>query len=151
MNKNDFIIRVYGICINNNNQVLLTDEIFKGIFITKFPGGGLEKGEGTLECLKREFIEELKLEIDVLDHIYTTDFFQKSAFDPSQQIISIYYQIDTNKELLMQSVHDANLNTKNQIHFKWAELAKLKKDDLTFPIDKKVAEIITKKQLQGDV
>lgn len=151
MNKNDFIIRVYGVYLNNNNQVLLTDEIYKGKSITKFPGGGLNKGEGTIECLKREFMEELNLEINVPEHFYTTDFYQESAFDSSQQVISIYYSIDVSLNTLVERMDKANTSTENHIHFKWVALNQLKPEDLTFPIDKKVAGILIKMQLQGDV
>src|SRR5829696_4532291 len=86
-----FNLRVYGVLINEKKQVLVSDELIRGAAITKFPGGGLEFGEGTRDCLKREFQEEMALEVEVRDHIYTTDFFQLSAFNPSHQIISIYY------------------------------------------------------------
>jgi 8-oxo-dGTP diphosphatase len=86
-----FSIRVYGILIGENKQVLVSDEIIRGDYYTKFPGGGLEFGEGTRDCLKREFKEEMDLEVRVGDHIYTTDYFQISAFNPAHQIISIYY------------------------------------------------------------
>lgn len=86
-----FNVRVYGILINDHNQVLVSDEYIRGDYITKFPGGGLEFGEGTRDCLKREFMEEMSLDVRVGDHLYTTDFFQMSAFNPAHQIISIYY------------------------------------------------------------
>ena len=86
-----FNIRVYGILINENKQVLVSDEYIRGMYITKFPGGGLEFGEGTRDCLQREFMEEMNLKVEVTEHIYTTDFYQKSAFNPAHQIISIYY------------------------------------------------------------
>ena len=85
-----FNVRVYGILIDKGN-VLVSDEYIKGKYITKFPGGGLEFGEGTRDCLKREFKEEMNLEVKIEDHIYTTDYFQMSAFNPEHQIISIYY------------------------------------------------------------
>lgn len=84
-------VRVYGILIGENKQVLVSDEYIRGGLYTKFPGGGLEFGEGTRDCLKREFKEEMDLDIQVGDHIYTTDYFQISAFNPAHQIISIYY------------------------------------------------------------
>ncbi len=77
-----FNVRVYGILVNDKNQILLSDEIIRGNFYTKFPGGGLEIGEGTRECLKREFKEEMNLEVEVEKHFYTTDFYQQSAFQP---------------------------------------------------------------------
>jgi len=86
-----FNIRVYGILVNDQQQVLVSDEFIRGGYYTKFPGGGLEFGEGTRDCLKREFKEEMNLEVRVADHIYTTDFFQMSAFNPAHKIISIYY------------------------------------------------------------
>src|SRR5688572_29315638 len=88
-----FNVRVYGILINNE-AVLITDEIHANKIITKFPGGGLQFGEGTHDCLKREFMEELAIEIEVQNHFYTVDFFQPSAFDASQQVISIYYFVE---------------------------------------------------------
>lgn len=86
-----FTIRVYGILINDNRQVLVSDEHIRGHYYTKFPGGGLELGEGTRDCLKREFMEEMNLQVEVGDHLYTTDYFQMSAFNPADQIIAIYY------------------------------------------------------------
>lgn len=88
-----FNVRVYGIMINEKKQVLVTDEYIKGNYFTKFPGGGLEFGEGTLECIVREWREELNQDVAVVEHLYTTDFFQISAFDNETQIISIYYLV----------------------------------------------------------
>jgi ADP-ribose pyrophosphatase YjhB (NUDIX family) len=90
-NSNMFNVRVYGILLGDNKKVLVSDELIRGEHYTKFPGGGLEFGEGTRDCLKREFKEEMDLDVKIGDHLYTTDFFQMSAFNPEHQIISIYY------------------------------------------------------------
>ena len=89
-----FNVRVYGILMDEHHRVLVSDEFIRGDYITKFPGGGLEFGEGTRDCLKREFKEEMNLDVQVTDHLYTTDFFQMSAFNPEHQIISIYYHVE---------------------------------------------------------
>src|SRR3981189_2606911 len=94
-----FTIRVYGILLNKNKQVLVSDEHIRGKQYTKFPGGGLEFGEGTRDCLKREFMEEMNLDVRVTDHLYTTDFFQMSSFNPYHQIISIYYRVEALEEI----------------------------------------------------
>jgi 8-oxo-dGTP diphosphatase len=86
-----FNVRVYGLLINEQRQVLVSDEFIRGNYYTKFPGGGLEFGEGTRDCLKREFMEEMGLNVEIGEHLYTTDFFQMSAFNPEHQIVSIYY------------------------------------------------------------
>ena len=36
-----FNVRVYGIMINDKNQVLVSDEYIRGKFYTKFPGRGV--------------------------------------------------------------------------------------------------------------
>ncbi len=87
-----FNVRVYGILVNERGEVLISDERTENVSFTKFPGGGLEYGEGLLDALKREYQEETGMEIEVLRHIYTTDFWEKSSFNESQ-IISIYYQV----------------------------------------------------------
>ena len=63
MGKYPFIIRVYGIYIDPDKGILVSDELVNGKYITKFPGGGLEFGEGTIDCLKREMVEETGQEL----------------------------------------------------------------------------------------
>ena len=121
-----FNIRVYGIWIREG-ELLVNEEIIKGRTIIKFPGGGLDWGEGTIDCLKREWMEELNLEVEVLSHFYTTDFFQASAFDDSQ-VISIYYLISA----------DANLpiaNTMENERTYWMPVSHITADTFTLPID----------------
>lgn len=144
-----FNIRVYGILIDEN-QVLVTDEFRMGQEMTKFPGGGLEFGEGTIDCIKREAIEEFGQEIDVLDHLYTTDIYQPSAFNEKHQLISIYYLIKPMQPFAVSVVNE-KYNFAERIEgaqtFRWIALSDLTPDDMTFPIDKKVVEII--KNLQN--
>ncbi|RYG26690.1 MAG: NUDIX domain-containing protein [Chitinophagaceae bacterium] len=94
-----FNIRVYGILINENREVLVSDELVRDMKLTKYCGGGLEFGEGTIDCLKREFIEEMNLRIEVIEHLYTTDFFQPSAFNSAHQVLSIYYRVRALEEI----------------------------------------------------
>jgi 8-oxo-dGTP diphosphatase len=132
-----FNIRVYGLLINNKNEILVSDEERFGVQFTKFPGGGLEWGEGTIDGLKREFLEELNINIEVNDLFYLTDFFQASAFHENDQIISIYYFVSTNEISKINS----NINLKFSLHkeeHRWININSIRQDDLTFPIDKVV-------------
>lgn len=141
-----FNVRVYGILIQNN-ALLVSDEYIKKNRITKFPGGGLEFGEGTLDCLVREFKEELDLEVEAGDHFYTTDFCVTSAFDTNSQVLSIYYFVIPKAELLFKTsktVHDHEHKEGSQ-SMRWIDLDKLKESDFTLIIDKKVAELLIKK------
>lgn len=147
-----FNLRVYGILINENKQVLVSDELIRGMYITKFPGGGLEFGEGTKDCLRREFLEEMNLKVDVVDHIYTTDFYQRSAFNPDHQIISIYYAVKALEEIkapLKYKPFDFDedqiklYEDKKEIEtFRFIDSNLFSAESLTLPIDKIVAEII---------
>jgi len=130
-----FNIRIYGICINERNEVLLSDESFRNLDFTKFPGGGLEFGEGTIDCLKREFLEEFNLEIEVGELFYLTDFFQVSAFSEKDQVISIYYRIRADLNSLDHLI--ANHSGEEKLH--WKKLSELNEDMLSLPIDKIVA------------
>lgn len=134
-----FNIRVYGIGIRNNDEVLLSDESISDFSFTKFPGGGLEWGEGTKDCLIREFREEFDLEIEVGELFYFTDFFQQSAFSEYDQVISVYYSIK-----LPASFNEHNVQGDKGETLRWKTIRELTSDDLTFPIDKKVAELLKK-------
>ena len=133
-------IRVYAIIINDKNQVLLSDELRFGRAFTKFPGGGLEWGEGTKDCLKRELKEELNLEVEIGDLFYVNDFAQLSAFKKNDQLFSFYYfvnQIDF--EVIKTTNHTLPLTEEGE-KFRWIDLKDLNSDSVTFPIDKIVAQ-----------
>lgn len=142
-----FNVRVYGILINEAGEVLVSDEYDYNFPHTKFPGGGLELGEGTRECLIREFMEECNLKVEVLEHIYTTDFYQKSAFNDSQ-IISIYYRVRSLEDYhfpVSDKVFDFVDESNGQQSLRWIALKEFSANSMTLPIDKVVADIIVQK------
>ncbi len=148
MGINHFNIRVYGILINEENQLLVTDELINGHKITKLPGGGLEFGEGTIDCIKREFIEETKNEIEVIEHFYTTDFFQKSAYNNTHQIMSIYYKVkpsSTFKIISTEKIFDFGDELNYIQTFRWVDIPKINENTFTLPIDKVIANMIISK------
>jgi 8-oxo-dGTP diphosphatase len=139
-----FNVRVYGILINDARQVLISDEQEYGMRFTKFPGGGLEPGEGLIDGLKREFVEECNLNVEVTSHFYTTDFYVKSAFNNSQ-VISVYY--------LVKNIDPINLDIKTVVFdfdaegdtlqaFRWVNISDMHLEDFIFPTDKRVAELL---------
>lgn len=150
-----FNIRVYGILINEQKEILVSDEFIRGNYYTKFPGGGLEYGEGTRDCLKREFLEEMNLNVEVEEHLYTTDFFQLSAFHPDHQIISIYYKVRPLEKIavrLSTSAFDfdehqmAVYNTHKETEsFRFIDWDQLTEDSVTLPIDKIVVRMVKEK------
>lgn len=148
-------LRVYGVLINDNKQVLVSDEYIRGSYYTKFPGGGLELGEGTRDCLKREFKEEMDLEVEVGEHLYTTDFYQVSAFNPAHQIISIYYLVEALEDIKVPlrtkefDFDEQQMEVYNRIKmtetFRFIDWQNFSEDKVTLPIDKIVASLVKEK------
>lgn len=145
----NFNVRVYGILVHEN-KLLVSDEYIKGMNITKLPGGGLEYGEGTIECVIREFKEELALDIEVVSHFYTTDFFVNSAFSRNNQVISIYYIVKPKIELsnttisfkVSQYPFDFSEKVEGAQSMRWLDLDKLSDNDFTFIIDKRIGDML---------
>jgi len=150
-----FNIRVYGVLINDQRQVLVSDEYIRGNYYTKFPGGGLELGEGTRDCLKREFKEEMNLDVEIGEHLYTTDFYQVSAFNPEHQIISIYYFVKALEEIKVPlrtkkfDFDEQQMEVYNKIRmtetFRFIDWDKFSAESVTLPIDKIVATLVKQK------
>lgn len=151
-NTTMFNLRVYGILTTEDKQVLVSDEFIRGNYYTKFPGGGLEFGEGTRDCLAREFMEEMSLKVRVGEHLYTTDFFQMSAFNPEHQIISIYYRVYPLEEIKVplrdqpfdfdeaqMAVYHSTSETET---FRLIPFEKFGDHAVTLPIDKVVAQLV---------
>ncbi|NBX11040.1 MAG: NUDIX domain-containing protein [Chitinophagaceae bacterium] len=150
-----FTIRVYGILKDEQNNVIVSDEKIRGSLFTKFPGGGLEFGEGTRDCLVREFKEEMNLSVQVNEHIYTTDYFQRSAFNPSHQIVSIYYSVIALEPILIPfekkpfefnqtelALYEQTQQTETFRRIAWDLFSP---NDLSLPIDKIVAQLLKEK------
>lgn len=149
-----FNVRVYGLLVNEAKQVLVSDEYIRGDYFTKFPGGGLEFGEGTRDCLVREFMEEMNLRVEVTAHLYTTDFFQMSAFSPGQQIIAIYYRVKALQPIAVPlrnkpfdfdagqlKIYGETGETETFRLINWEDFSG---EAVTLPIDKIVADLVKK-------
>lgn len=136
---NRFNVRVYFLLIDEKKGLLVSDEIIRGKHYTKLPGGGLEFGESTVEGAMRESVEELGQAIEVTEHFYTTDILVQSQFNPSDQVLAIYYKARLKEEQRFKSSEkrfDFKQLVDNEESFRWIALPDLNKDDFSFPSDK---------------
>ncbi len=143
-----FTIRAYNLIINQKNEILLSDEFFKENKIIKFPGGGVEFGEGIIDCLKREAIEEFGQEVEVLEHFYTTDFFQKAMFFDNLQVVNVYYFSKFTDEIkfrISQKKFDFPGTIEENQSFRFVNIDELSENDFTFAIEKKVVNLLKSK------
>nr|WP_294901145.1 NUDIX domain-containing protein [uncultured Pedobacter sp.] len=145
-----FNVRVYGLLIDDEKRILLSDEEEKGIRFIKFPGGGLEFGEGLTDALKREFLEECNLQIEIIRHFYTTDFFVVSAFGGGQ-LISVYYLVKALHPFgfkLVKNEYDfEGQEGHNKQCFRMVDISDLRENSVTFPVDKHVVKLLKEKFL----
>lgn len=136
-----FTLRVYGLLLHNGH-ILVSDELIKGQHITKFPGGGLEFGEGLKDCLVREIREEIGVEALDPVHFYTTDFFQQSAFHTTpMQVVSVYYTFrvaDAAAIPVITEPFNGINGPGDQEVFRWLRIEGGREEDLSLPIDRVV-------------
>ena len=138
-----FNIRVYGLLLHEG-RVLVSDEIIRGQRVTKFPGGGLELGEGPMDCLVREVQEEMGVDARELRHFYTTDFFQQSSYDESDQLISIYYLFSVNEvRALPYGTSPFGDGGSSAEWFRWLDLSMADEGTMSLPIDRLVLAMLT--------
>lgn len=146
----EITVRVYGLLINNQNEILISNEKIDDIPFTKFPGGGLQLGEGLADALKREFLEELDIEILPAGLFYVTDFFVENYFKPKQQVIAIYYFVkavspESVKEINLKQKELESLNKRNLISHKWVKQESVLPSLFSFPAEQKAAEHFQKR------
>lgn len=134
--KQEFTIRVYGLIVWKNSILLSTEQLGNAIF-TKFPGGGLIWGENTRQCLQREIMEELQIEVEIGRHIYTTDQLIINQFNPNQQVLGVYYQVLYNEaeKIKLNGFRDTETQI---IHRSWVALKDFV-NQLSFEMDKRAA------------
>jgi ADP-ribose pyrophosphatase YjhB (NUDIX family) len=139
MNKEikSFNLRVYALIIEQE-YILVSRELIMGKYLYKFPGGGLEYGEGLIEGLQRESMEEMNQNLKDIEHFYTTDFYQQSQFDSKDQLIAIYYKAKLTSKInnkLKVPIRDLPV-------FEWKKIIDFSEKDLHFPIDKYVFNLL---------
>lgn len=139
---NRFNVRVYGLLVHDG-KLLVAEETIYGKWVNKFPGGGLEFGEGIHNCLVREFLEETNLAITVGEHFYTNTFFQRSAFNPHDQLLSHYYWV-TCADISPLDTTQPSVNPENgeQIRWHWYAIKDIHPDMFALPVDRVVVEML---------
>lgn len=144
-----FNLRVYGLIINHQNELLIAEEFHYDTFMRKFPGGGLQFGEGPKDGLKRELKEELDIDIADMAHLHTTDMFVQSIFNENHQVIGIYFLVMPQFDLAKSYRNEYELPSKEgEERFRWMPLSQIHPADFTFPVDQQAVEVLIE-TLQG--
>ena len=132
-----FNLRVYALIIERDS-ILVSRELIGGKYHYKFPGGGLQYGEGLIEGLQRESMEEMNQNLKNIKHFYTTDFFQQSQFDSKDQLIAIYYKAKLSSKIN----NKLKVPIKDFPVFEWKKITDFSDKELHFPTDKFVFNLL---------
>lgn len=92
-----FNVRVYMVVTRTSErtgeqEVLVSYERLPMGGVMKFPGGGLEWGEGAKACIRREALEELGQAVQVGELLHVSEGAHVSSFDPSHQVVAVHYE-----------------------------------------------------------
>jgi len=137
-----FNLRVYALITNEAGEILVSDEMRHGRAFTKFPGGGLEWGEGLKAALERELMEELGLACRIGRLFYVNDFFQASAFRAEDQLMSFYFEVSTIDHANIPVTQHAYPLQEEGEKFRWLDVKTITPEMFTFPIDQVVAKLL---------
>ncbi len=137
-----FNIRVYAICVNEDKFLVLHENNYAGKKLCKLPGGGLEFGESTIECLKREFKEELNVTIEIIEHLYTQEEFIEPLVKENKQLFIVYYVVK------ILNISDLHINIPDIEKSEWIDFNK--ESPLTLPLDKKALNIFVQRGCSGN-
>jgi 8-oxo-dGTP diphosphatase len=128
----------YGVVFNDAMQVAVLRNSF-GHFL---PGGGIEEGENSMECLVREFMEETGYEISVKKFIgKASKYYFSEAFNHYRHPIGYFYQVS-----LEQRVTDLIEEDHELLWLEPLECSKLLYDHQQWAVDEALNMIETAKR-----
>lgn len=140
--KKALITRVYGFIIHDG-EILISEEYHYNTFMRKFPGGGMEEGEEPQNCLKRELKEELGLNLEVEERVFSTPQPVVSVFNNTLLVQCIYFKVKVIPEMTQLYREEYLLpSTNGEERFKWVKLKAFEKDELTFKTDREAFEFL---------
>lgn len=133
-------VRVYGFLEDAQGRVLVSAERFRGKPLVKYPGGGVEWGEGIREALVREFQEELQLDIEVGELVFFNEFPVISAFDPDYQVFSFFYRVTAVGPMAFATHSTVAVPDVDGERAVWVSKAELAHVPFTYPIEQEATK-----------
>ena len=139
-------VRVYGFLEDAQGRVLVSAERFRGKPLVKYPGGGVEWGEGIREALVREFQEELHLDIEVGELVFFNEFPVISACDPEVQVFSFFYRVSALGPLSFATHSRVEVPDKDGERAVWVSKAELANVPFSFPIEQEATKAFVQRK-----
>lgn len=102
-------VRVCGICIHEDKVLLLRHRSIGDGQWWGPPGGGLQYGEETTDALRREFVEETGLTVEIRRFLFVHEY-----LDPPLHGIELFFEVTVTGGLL-QKGYDPEMSRQDQI------------------------------------
>lgn len=149
---------VYGVCINENNEMLVIRKYggpYTGLY--DLPGGSLENPESIQKCLRREVLEECKMEVQTTGCLGCFDFLTATPYDGYDYThhIALMYTVtvtrthpDETIEAYVTGNHQKEKN--DSLGCEWLPIEAIHMDNAS-PLVIKARDLITKKDTSYDI
>jgi len=107
--------------IIKNNHILMTKHIYPDKTFWTLPGGGLEEGESFEEAVIREVKEEVNLDVEVVDFLFTRQY------SGGEERCYLVRFLEDQTPLLGYDP-EFNLNEQTLTELKWFSIEEMKED-----------------------
>jgi 8-oxo-dGTP diphosphatase len=96
---NQIRVRVCGICLEAERILLINQSGLREGNFWSLPGGGLQVGESAEACLKREFLEETGLIVEISDFLFVCEFIKNPL-----HAIEVYFRVYPKRGTLAKGI-----------------------------------------------
>lgn len=122
-------IRVCGLCEGKEGLLMVNHTgLVEGDFWAP-PGGGIELNETATDALRREFVEETGIVVDVCDFLFACEFINKPL-----HAIELFFRV-MSKDTAIKAGYDPEMGSKKQLiqkveYLKWDQIKEIKPNHL---------------------
>ena len=122
LNNQKLNIRACAIIIHNNKLLVHNNVNESHIALV---GGRVEIGESSEQTIRREIMEEMGKEIEILEYVSTIENFFDADDMPYHEIMFVYRVDFKNEEdkKIVETIH--NVEGEDELRYDWIDLAKI--------------------------
>lgn len=112
---------------NQQGEILIDRRLAKGEMggLWEFPGGKIERGETPQQCIQREILEELAIEVEVATHLITINH-KYEKFQVTLFVYNCYYLKGEPQPIECEEIRWVRVSQLNNFNFPEANIEIIK-------------------------